>query len=334
MELIGEAIVAMRDAPEPRITVEVALIRCTHPEADTSPDALVERIERLEHRLEALTASGATAEARPAPPPPPPLPPPLGETPRPAPPRRDGPPGPPASTDAATRPALGAFLRGDRPGATAPDTRGPDTRGPDTKGPDTKGPDSAPLPVAEDVAPTARPTVEPVGASDDTRSTGGGEPPSYDELVTAWGDHILTGLRPKVRAIYQVGHFLPSSGGHALLALPNEAHILHAEPLKADVAAALASHFGRAVPLRLVVDPATSAPPEARSSVGGRGSRPSRSAEAGGAGSAPSESSESEEDLTDLGTPLRAEEEAAVKSSGIAWAEDRLLQAFPGAEEV
>ncbi len=52
MELVGTAIVAMRDAPEPRITLEVALIRAARPEADTLPEAVFDRIERLERRLD------------------------------------------------------------------------------------------------------------------------------------------------------------------------------------------------------------------------------------------------------------------------------------------
>src|SRR5580692_833188 len=48
MEVLGEAQVTMRDAPDPRVNLEVALIRLTHPEADDSPGALLARIERLE----------------------------------------------------------------------------------------------------------------------------------------------------------------------------------------------------------------------------------------------------------------------------------------------
>ena len=48
MEVLGEAQVAMRDAPDPRVNLEVALVRLAHPEADDSPEALLARIERLE----------------------------------------------------------------------------------------------------------------------------------------------------------------------------------------------------------------------------------------------------------------------------------------------
>jgi DNA polymerase-3 subunit gamma/tau len=48
MEVLGQAQVDMREAPDPRVHLEVVLIRLTHPEADDSPAALLERIEHLE----------------------------------------------------------------------------------------------------------------------------------------------------------------------------------------------------------------------------------------------------------------------------------------------
>ncbi len=51
IELLGQAQVTMRDAPDPRVDLEVALVRLTHPEADDTPGALLARIERLEAGL-------------------------------------------------------------------------------------------------------------------------------------------------------------------------------------------------------------------------------------------------------------------------------------------
>jgi DNA polymerase-3 subunit gamma/tau len=48
MELVGGALADMREALDPRVSLEVALVRVTAPEADVSPGALLERIERLE----------------------------------------------------------------------------------------------------------------------------------------------------------------------------------------------------------------------------------------------------------------------------------------------
>ena len=51
METVGKALIDMRDSVDPRVTLEVALIRVASPGADTSPGALLERIEQLERRL-------------------------------------------------------------------------------------------------------------------------------------------------------------------------------------------------------------------------------------------------------------------------------------------
>jgi DNA polymerase-3 subunit gamma/tau len=67
LELLGTALVDMRQAPDPRIPLEVALIRITRPDSDLSPDALLVRIERLEHALR----EGGSGEL-PDPPAPPP----------------------------------------------------------------------------------------------------------------------------------------------------------------------------------------------------------------------------------------------------------------------
>jgi DNA polymerase-3 subunit gamma/tau len=66
MEVLGDALAQMRDALDPRVTLELALVRVTSPEADTSTAALLERLERLERRL----AGGSAGPAPPAPPPP------------------------------------------------------------------------------------------------------------------------------------------------------------------------------------------------------------------------------------------------------------------------
>src|SRR3954447_19783634 len=90
MELLGQAMVEMREAPDPRVLLEVALVRLCRPELDASPAALLERIERLERAL----------AARPGPAAPPALPPPAPAA----------PPPPPAVEAPASGPAAGARL--------------------------------------------------------------------------------------------------------------------------------------------------------------------------------------------------------------------------------
>jgi DNA polymerase III subunit gamma/tau len=90
LETLGRAMVEMRDAPDPTVVLEIALVRLARPELDASPAALLERLERLER-------TAATA-------PPPP-----------------GPAAPPARA----RPALGELRPGSRARAAAPTAPAP-----------------------------------------------------------------------------------------------------------------------------------------------------------------------------------------------------------------
>ena len=56
IEQLGEALVVMRDSLDPRITLEVALVRLVRSDLDTSPAALAERLEQIERRLAAGVA--------------------------------------------------------------------------------------------------------------------------------------------------------------------------------------------------------------------------------------------------------------------------------------
>ena len=132
IEQLGEALVVMRDSLDPRITLEVALVRLVRSDLDTSPAALAERLEQIERRL----ALGGVAPARlpvppavmaPLPVPVEPLPPAPG--PRPLTPRM--------GTDSAEHLAL------PEPSATAADQRG-DTPAPPSSS--LLGPTTAPLP--------------------------------------------------------------------------------------------------------------------------------------------------------------------------------------------
>ena len=273
MEILGAAGVAMRDAAEPRVTLEVALIRLTHPEADDSPGALLERLERLERRLaEAGAPPGHPAPGAVPPPPPAPLS-----------------PGAPAGA----RPALGAYRRRTEvpaPSPPAPSSLAPATRasGPGVPGATAHGAAAAPV--------------------------GDAAAPSRDELVSAWGDQVFPRLRPKVRAVFGAGRFVHSDDGAAVYALPNAAHLTHAEPLRREVADALSAHFGRAIVFRLVADSGAGVTAPA-----GRAGAPARHL-------APPPVEEDE----DLPEPDDEPPPPAARS----WAEESVLRAFPGAEEV
>jgi hypothetical protein len=126
----------------------------------------------------------------------------------------------------------------------------------------------------------------------------------------AWGDRILPSLRPAVKVYVANGRFLPADGDTAVFALADRGLLSRAEANRADVEAALSRHFGRAVKLRLVLD--ESAPPT-------------------GGPQAPAQAEPSPDpDEAEVHDWAEMEEAPA----GVATPEQRLLQAFPGAEEV
>ena len=66
LDLLGKAIIEMRNAPNHRLLLEVALVRAAAPDTDPSPNGLLGRIERLERRI-GITGPAPAATAAPAP---------------------------------------------------------------------------------------------------------------------------------------------------------------------------------------------------------------------------------------------------------------------------
>jgi DNA polymerase-3 subunit gamma/tau len=329
LETIGTAIVDMREALDARTTFEVALVRLTHPEVDDGPAALLERIDRLERRVQELSAGAAT-------------PPGAIATPRPPPPASSGPPagGPPASPPPASAPATH-----DSPSATAPTGASP------ALGAFLRQPSEA-----QEPAPVV--AVSPSPAADSGTETASAVPevvPTRDDLVAAWGDHVLSSLRARARAAFALGRFVAVEDGVAVFALPNSAHVEHATPLLSEVAEAISRQVGGTVGLRLVTEDDIERPPgggadaaagEAPSTLrpdtaegvreSSAGSSTSRRGEAMAAmaatellQSAQAGSEDDEPDVDDL-----APGKVAGHHDSASWAEGRLLEAFPGAEEV
>ncbi len=217
LEEVGAALLEMRQAPDPRIPLEVALVRLTRFEAGSGIDALAARVERLEQAL-ASAASAPAPAAAPTPTPPPtrtPGPPPIPTAPEPT---------VPAPAARAARPADAARAALNRTPAAAP------------------GPPSSPPPAAAPPAPAPASRAEPTGF------------PDRDALTMGWADAVLPRLSGLTKAMYAIGRFLAVEGEQAVFALPNEVHRQKCAQKQAEVEAALAAHFGRPVPLRLVVD--------------------------------------------------------------------------------
>ena len=89
LEVLGEALVELAKKPDPRIVLEVALVRLCRPDADRSLDAVLDRLERLERSTGDRRRAPAPAPAAGTPAAPPPAP--AERRAPPAPPRPDRP---------------------------------------------------------------------------------------------------------------------------------------------------------------------------------------------------------------------------------------------------
>ncbi|WP_419844972.1 DNA polymerase III subunit gamma/tau [Candidatus Poriferisocius sp.] len=267
LEVLGTALVDMRQAPDPRVDLEVALARLTRRDLDTDVSALLERIERLERGgIRAPADSGAGSK-------------PAGDVAASSAPRQaDAPtggheralaaaaeirartagaegrvptapePAPSAEADAppaqdrAPRPTLGAMRAQKASTAASPDV---------SPAPEAASPDVSPTPP--ETASPAPPDGAPVESEASL--------PSREEIVLAWADSILANLPNRARVRFQAGRFLTNDPSTAVFALPNQIQLDRCEEVRDAVDTALRKHFGRAVPLRLALDDESTAPP-------------------------------------------------------------------------
>jgi hypothetical protein len=149
--------------------------------------------------------------------------------------------------------------------------------------------------------------------------------------VQAWGDHIIGRLRPKAKALFQAGRFVDVDGERAVYGLPNETHRTRCEEVHGEIEAALSEHFGRPVGVVLVVDGAVVPHEE---TVAGPSAAPAAPPVTRPASAPPTPPvvAPVDDELEDLASFDESElgEVADVDNS----AQTRVLQAFPGAEEV
>ena len=333
LERIGAALIDMRQAPDPRVDLEVALLRLSRPDLDTDLSAVVARLERLEQGGAVASAPVSpapapvdnpppTGDAQPGPPPAPseapPTPPPAGR--RPADGARaalasklagdDGPPtaaAPPAgdADDVASgpRPTLGA-RRGSAAATPAAEA---------AADPPADPPAPSPAPPA-DAAPVLDPDPVPepasAGAPAAASTTGA---ITVEGLEVAW-DEIKAALPGRAKSRFSGGRFISVDGPTIVFGLPNAIHRDRCQECVDDVRAAISSHVGGPVDLQLVVD-GDAPPPAARAT-----DRPAAQPE-------PTPEAAEEEEVIDLDSLTDADADAA---GGI----DLLTEAFPGAELV
>jgi DNA polymerase-3 subunit gamma/tau len=224
IERLGSTLVDMRHAPDPRILVEVALVQLTHDEAGTDVEALLARIERLEHTVKQLreggaVAGGAAAVAAAAAP-------------------RDPSTGRAVLGGAARRDATGATPR-PTPSAAAPaaaPAADPESATDQPAG--ATEPTPAPAPVA-DPAPAAASTAASTAAS--------------ASVPEVWEHTVKAQVKPLVRALYSAGSFVGHTGDVWHFGVPNEAHATKCAAHQSVVEQALSAAVGAPVSIRFVV---------------------------------------------------------------------------------
>jgi DNA polymerase-3 subunit gamma/tau len=228
IEILGHSLVDMRDAPDPQVVLEIALVRAARPELDSGIEALTERVAVLERTISSGGLSPAPAGTRPPVRPQPEAvaaaaPAPTPATTPAAPPEADS----TAPGDVGRRPSLGAVLR--RQGASsAPE--------------DTTG--GAPLVEEDHPAPSATASAPSAAGATIDR----------DSLTQAWGDGILHKLPARAKALFSGGRFVAVDQKGAHFALPNAAHRDRCAEVAPLVEAALSDHFGSPVVLVLEID--------------------------------------------------------------------------------
>ena len=270
MELLGQALVDMRDSVDPRVTLEVAVIRLSSPPLDPSPSALLQRVERLEREI--LERDGSFPSPAPPLPTPGELQPssapnnqPAGQTGGPAQAQASAPtPGPalaPATSPqgpgpAQAKAALGAILKTGGGGVrTVPSGAGAGgVAGLPPAVPQTSHEDRA----HEDITPaTAPPQAQQAPAPGRAVAA---EFPTRDQLTKAWGDSVIAKLSRPAQVYMGGGRFLDAQGAQAVFALPDRGLLQRAGNFLSEAQGALTAYFGVQVPLRLVVDDGAAAP--------------------------------------------------------------------------
>lgn len=255
LEAIGDALREMRNAPDTRIPLEIALVKLTRADADASIEQLVARIERLERGITAGPTAAASVHAA------------TDSSPTAA---DNGEPSPARKA----RPADAArAVLGNKAKSTPPPTR-----------PAAPAQTPARNPVAPH-RPTNRdsePVVDPAPSTPDDLPVSDKAPPpvqatsasgNLPDLETLWTTQVLPSLSGLTKAMFSVGHFVRVECTNGTFAVPNDVHRSKSLQKLGEVETALTNAMGAPCTISLVVEgesgnqpaaPQTPASPEAQ----------------------------------------------------------------------
>lgn len=229
METLGDSLGAMRDTLEPRVELEVALVRLAKPDVDVDPSALLVRIEALEKRVakggssSSVAGPQSAAMGQPDQPVSPVVsaPPPVGESAR----------GPKASLGSLRKPASG-------PKSANGAQSGDEQQDVNNKQVSREGNSSEPKQSSESI------TAGPLDLA---------------TVEAHWNEKIHPALPQKAKARFRAGRITNVQDNSITFAFPNFAHKARCEEVQNDVAAVFAQHFARPITLILADDESSSA---------------------------------------------------------------------------
>ncbi len=263
MEIIGTTLVNMRSSVDPRITLEVALVRASHPELDTSLESIVERLDKLERGGPRNTQGPES---------------PSGPRNTQSPESPSGPrtiPGPESSGQLHSQgPERSGQLRSNTSTSDTIDSRyscSPKLSDLKIKSSEatilkpSSSPRSATQRLTERygrgnrIMPSSAPDTNISAVSErppDNNITAVSEShyPSRDEMTLAWGNGILASLGTKARSCFQYGRFVESEPGTTVFAVPSVAYEKKCLESISEVRNALTSFFGVDIDLAITRD--------------------------------------------------------------------------------
>jgi DNA polymerase-3 subunit gamma/tau len=230
MEGLGDILVEMRHAPDPRVLLEVALVKLTSEAAGSDIAALLSRLERLERQVAqgGIGPSSAT-----------------GPIPRPVP----------------TDPNTGRAVLGGRAKQAAASAPAP-------AAPTDPTPAAPQRPVATRPAPTAAgPQPEPAAANASAApaTAPAPAPPSAvgGDLVAVFDTVVRPALKGMAKALYVVAQPKGVRNGALVIGFPNQGHADKAGQYRADIEKALSAAVGAAVTVVIEADAAAATTPAA-----------------------------------------------------------------------
>ncbi len=272
LELLGEALVGMRTAPDPRVDLELALIRLSRSELDVGQRALAARVERLESALaqaRPLPADGFASQ-------------PTSSVARPPVASSGKPPAESAesSANSAVSPA-GHARSAPPPGkrqmsaqknvAKTRELRAMLAQGQPSQAEasDARGRAQSSREAVEGVSRTESPP-KPASARQATAQGAGTSRagasaicPSRDEVVLAWANDILPTFAKSAIACLGSGRFLASRGNTLRLAFNHSGMLQRSKNYQEQVEASLSRHFNQPLSVSFEIDDGTTAdPPE------------------------------------------------------------------------